>query len=384
MEDLKRHQMVFKILTPIIKPFVKWKFNYSYDDLSKIEGPYLLLVNHNMELDPALVGVSVGHQIYFVASEHIMRKGLGTWAIKKFFDPIIHLKGRQGINTVKQMMKTLRDGKSLCIFPEGDRSFNGLTRPILPSIAKVARRSGAKLVTYRIEGGYFTQPRWSLSLRKGRMRGRLIKEYSVEALKSMTNEQVNDAICRDLFEDAYETQRKERIPYRGKHLALGMESTLFVCPKCKRIGTLTTNDNRLLCDCGFFADYDVYGDLKASTGEMYTITGLDQMQLAYLRMLAGKADKDTAIFSDDVTVYQINNNHEIMMTQAGKLEAYTHYFKYCENTWHFDDMEGMAIYSRNSMTIHLKGKEGHFEIKSNESFCALKYLYLYEINRGGC
>lgn len=117
-----------------------------------------------------LVGVASEKHLYFVASEHIMRKGFATKLLMRYLKPIIHMKGCQGINTVKQMIKTLRDGQNVCIFPEGNRSFNGLTCDFEPSIAKVARRSGAKLITYRIEGGYFTQPRWSTTLRKGKIK----------------------------------------------------------------------------------------------------------------------------------------------------------------------------------------------------------------------
>ena len=105
MDALKRHQMVFKII-PVIKMFLKYRFNYTFDSLKDIEGPYLLLANHNLELDPAIVGVAAGKHLYFVASEHIMRKGFGTWALMTFFKPIIHQKGKQGMNTIKEMLKT--------------------------------------------------------------------------------------------------------------------------------------------------------------------------------------------------------------------------------------------------------------------------------------
>lgn len=69
MDELQRHQMVFKLLMPFVGVFAKWKFNYEYDSLKDIEGPYLLLPNHNLELDPALVGLAAGKQIYFVARD---------------------------------------------------------------------------------------------------------------------------------------------------------------------------------------------------------------------------------------------------------------------------------------------------------------------------
>ena len=43
------------------------------------------------------------------------------------------------------------------------------------------------------------------------------------------------------------------------------------------------------------------------------------------------------------------------------------------------DVQGLAIVSRNIMILHIKGLEGHLEIKSDISFSALKYLYLYEM-----
>ena len=173
MDELRRHQMVSKVLMPFIHVFNKWKFNYEFDSLKNIEGPYLILPNHNLELDPLLVGEAVGKQIYFVASEHLLRKGIATKLLMYFLKPIIHMKGRQGAKTVKQMLRSLQEGHKVCIFPEGNRSFNGVTMEMEAAIAKVAKKAKVKLITYRIEGGYLTQPRWATNLRRGKQ---LLKE----------------------------------------------------------------------------------------------------------------------------------------------------------------------------------------------------------------
>ena len=161
MDELQRHRMVYKILLPFVGVFTKWKFNYEYDSLKDIEGPYLLLPNHNLELDPVIIGQAAGMQIYFVASEHLLRKGIATKLLMYFLKPIIHMKGRQGAKTVKQMLRTLQEGHRVCIFPEGNRSFNGVTMEMQASIARVAKKAKVKLITYRVEGGYLTQPRRS-------------------------------------------------------------------------------------------------------------------------------------------------------------------------------------------------------------------------------
>ena len=88
--EMRRYRRAFAFFRFVLKPFLRRKFGYRYDDLSKIEGPYLLLANHNTEFDPMFVGLATKKQLFFVASEHIMRKGFGTWFLTRYFHPIIH------------------------------------------------------------------------------------------------------------------------------------------------------------------------------------------------------------------------------------------------------------------------------------------------------
>lgn len=380
MNELQRHRWTFKILMPFVDVFLKWKFNYEYDDIGDIEGPYLLLANHNLELDPVVVGRAVGHHVYFVASEHVLRKGLGTWFLMTFFKPIIHMKGKKGVATVKQMLKTLNDGHSVCIFPEGNRSFNGLTGDMETAIGKVAKKAKAKLITYRVEGGYLSQPRWSVGLRKGKLKGRLINVYTAEQLQGMTDAQINEVIVTDLAEDAYATQKRERIAFKGKDLALGMESTIFACPHCEKIGGLHSKGERFFCDCGFEAVYDVYGELTDKAGKKYTVTELDKLQREVLKKRLDNADDSELLFEDSATLHYINHAHEEEWKKQVSLKAYKGHLECGTETFYLEDMEGVAIYSRSALVLHHKTQDGHFEIKSDDiSFNALKYMYLYQL-----
>lgn len=382
MDELRRHQMVFKVLMPFVHVFTKWKFNYRYDSLKEIEGPYLLLANHNLELDPVLIGEAAGKQIYFVASEHLLRKGIATKLLMYFLKPIIHMKGRQGAKTVKQMLRALQEGHKVCIFPEGNRSFNGVTMDMEASIAKVAKKARAKLITYRIEGGYLTQPRWSTGIRRGKLRGRLINVYEPEQLAEMSDGQLGERINIDLYEDAYETQKKERAKYRGKNLALGLESTIFICPKCGEIGNLHSENDRFYCSCGFESIYDVYGDLTDEAGRKYTVTELDQQQKEALKEKIKTWKAEEPLFEDHVTIYRIGADHELIGTEVGTLKAYLDHLECGGESLDYGNMDGVAIYSRNALIIHHDSVEGHLEVKSNLSFSALKYLYLYNFIKG--
>ena len=379
MDELRRHQMVFKVLMPFIHILTKVKFNYEYDSLKEIEGPYLLLANHNMELDPVLVGEAVEKQIYFVASEHLMRKGFVTKLLMYFVKPIIHMKGRQGAKTVKQMLRMLQEGHKVCIFPEGNRSFNGVTMDMEASIAKVAKKAKVKLITFRIEGGYLTQPRWSTSTRRGKTKGRLINIYTPEQLSEMSDSQICEAIIADLHEDAYETQKTEHVKFKGKNLALGLESTLFVCPKCGEIGKLHSEDDRFYCECGFSSVYDAYGYLTDTEGKVHTVTELDEMQQKVLKEHVEACDENTPLFEDQVTIYRVGANHELIGTEQGSFKAFTDHLECGGERLDFHEIEGMAIYSRSALIIHRKNVDGHLEVKSDIRFNALKYLYLYNL-----
>lgn len=394
----RRHLRFFAFFRPIMAFVFKRKANYVWDDLSNIEGPYLLLSNHNTNYDPIFIGIATRNQLYFVSSEHVMRNKFLGGLLNFFLHPILHLKGKAGVKTISDMLRCLKAGYNVAIFPEGNRSFNGVTCDFLPTIGKLARKSGAKLVTFRMEGGYFTQPRWAFTDRCGKLYGHLVHVYDVDELQSMTDDEINDAIRRDIAEDAYETQAREHIAFKGKRLAYGLETTLFTCPKCRKIGHLHSGDNKLICDCGYSLTFNPYGELIAADGSSTTIRALDTMQRDNLTVLVqslqtaralgeirpDRIGNDTPgpIFSDDVTVMAIED-HKIISTRTGVLSAYHDHAEFDGRTFLPENIAGMAIRSRNTIVLYSADTGVQYEIKGNsEVYCALKYLYLYEIVTG--
>ena len=92
----------------------------------------------------------------------------------------------------------------------------------------MVKASGATLVTYRLEGAYLSKPRWAKSVRRGRVHGHPVNVYPPELLKTMSAAEVNAAIERDIFEDAWERQRAWQQDYRGKKLAEGLERAMYL------------------------------------------------------------------------------------------------------------------------------------------------------------
>jgi 1-acyl-sn-glycerol-3-phosphate acyltransferase len=188
--------------------------------------------------------------------------GFASALIRFFFSPIVFPKGGTDPRPLRDILNRLRNGKNVCLFAEGNRSFSGRTNRIAESTGKLARLSGAALITYRLRGGYFAAPRWGRKMRKGPIWGEPVGYYSPEELKSMKTSEISDLIRRDISEDAYETMRNSPRGYRGPGLAEELETALYLCPRCGGMGTLASRGDTLRCGCGLAVRYDEYGALR--------------------------------------------------------------------------------------------------------------------------
>ena len=98
LEHRERHRRIWRFAHPLARLFAKLRYNYSYDDLSGIEPPYLLVCNHVLNLDPVLVGAAMGEQGYFVATENLLHLGTVTKLLMRYLCPIIIQKGTRERN----------------------------------------------------------------------------------------------------------------------------------------------------------------------------------------------------------------------------------------------------------------------------------------------
>ena len=227
---MERRRRIWRVLVWLLRPFLKRRFRMEAAP-AEVPGPCLIVANHVTNWDPLLLAMSFpATPIRFVASEHIFRHGRVSRLLERLAAPIPRRKASSGADTVKACLRALRDGETVCIFAEGDACWDGLTHEVFPATGKLARSSGAALVTYRLEGGYLTLPRWSKKRRPGRMRGAVVGVYPPEELKAMKGPEITALIDRDIFEDAWARQRAEHVRYRAEDRAVGIEKGFFLCP----------------------------------------------------------------------------------------------------------------------------------------------------------
>ena len=152
MEHSKRHRIVWKLLRPVARLLLKCKFNYS-SPVYAPKGPFIVLCNHVTDWDPIFVGAAFKEQMYFVTSEHLLRLGFVSKLIMWLQAPIARQKGGSAAGAVKAMLRAMKEGHNIGLFPEGNRTWDGVTRDFPASTGKLVRSCGGTLVTFRLSGG---------------------------------------------------------------------------------------------------------------------------------------------------------------------------------------------------------------------------------------
>ena len=367
-----KQQIIWTILRSLVYPYVKIKFGYTYEKAKDLPETYIVLSNHTTDFDPIFVGLSFPKFMHFVASEHVARWKFLSTLINFAFAPIWRYKGSVAASTVIDVFKKVKEKKNVALFAEGARTWDGITCPILPSTGKMVKKAHCGLVTYKIVGGYFASPRWSQSnTRKGYVHGAPVNIYTQEQLEAMSVDEINEAINRDLYEDAYERQMQEPKKYTGKDLAKYMENLLFICPKCGKVDTIQTEGNTVKCsECDLSIQYNEYGML---TGNRFnTVKELTDWQKSEVEKAALADAVYTASSGRMITV----KKHEETLVAEGPITLSSKSL-ICGNTEiPLDQISDMSIHGRRGLV--LTAQKQYYELVPSAEANALKFLWLYE------
>ncbi|NLW71026.1 MAG: 1-acyl-sn-glycerol-3-phosphate acyltransferase [Eubacteriaceae bacterium] len=260
-----------KFLYHTLKTLFGWAicllYGFSYKKYKPEAENFIMISNHLTDVDFLCMVKSFPNHFYYVASDAIGRNSFLHNLLTLLVNPIWRKKTTNDLTTVYQILKRTKAGESVCIFAEGGRSMDGRTLPVAASTGKLIKAAGVALITYKIKGGYFIQPRWAKKFRRGKFSGEVIGEYSAEQIKNMSAQQVQSIIEEDIFEDAYATQREVMAKYTGKNIAESIEVALYLCPECKGLSTLHSKGDKFTCEsCGRVFKYDEYGFIESADG----------------------------------------------------------------------------------------------------------------------
>lgn len=247
---LERHKRVRKIFAFPIWALTHLRYPVKIEKAPD-DSQALILFNHQTALDQFLVGLAFPQPVYYVASEDLFSIGPLARAMEYLVAPIPIKKQSTDIRAVKTCLRVAREGGSIAIAPEGNRTYSGRPCFMNPAIGSLAKKLKLPVLLFRIEGGYGVHPRWSDGVRRGPMRAYVAERIEPEELKTMSPEAIYERIRQGLNVD--ETQISGR--YRGRKRAEYLERMLYVCPKCG-LSRFESRGDRVRClSCGLEASY---------------------------------------------------------------------------------------------------------------------------------
>ena len=115
-------------------------------------GGYIVAANHASLLDPPIVGLYLPRQVQFFARQTLWKPGFAAWWLNSVGCIPVDRDGGGDIGALKNVLKALKDGRVVILFPEGTRSPDGRLRSPRPGVGFIACKSQAPVVPARIFG----------------------------------------------------------------------------------------------------------------------------------------------------------------------------------------------------------------------------------------
>lgn len=370
-----RHRVVRAIAYAILYPYSRIKYGLTVKKFKEEEKrPYLVLYNHQTAFDQFFVGMSFRQSLYYVASEDLFSKGWISSLIRYLVAPIPIKKQATDVAAVMTCIRLAREGGSIALAPEGNRTYSGKTEYINPAIAPMARKMGLPILLYRIEGGYGVHPRWSDVVRRGRMVCGVSRKIEPQEYQSMTDEE----LCALIRSELYVNEGQKDHCFYHKRSAEYLERAMYVCPQCG-LSVFESKKDTVTCKrCGRAVRYLPSKELSGVgfafpfhfTSEWY------DYQCDFVNRL-NPADytkeplyRDTAALSE-VIVYKKKKP----LCKRASIALYGDRITVGDAVFPFDEISAVTVLGKNKLNVYYDKRI--YQLKGGKRFNALKYVNLY-------
>jgi 1-acyl-sn-glycerol-3-phosphate acyltransferase len=321
------------------------------------KGPYLLLANHSNNFDGLFLQCLINRPIRFVVTDAMFKKKV-LGKLMEFVGFIPKRKLVTDSKAIRLIIRAIKDGDIVGIFPEGGRNWDGKTGPISPATYRLAKLLGVPVVTACIKGAYLSEPRWADTKRRGLVEV-CFQTHFDNGMKPDLDD-IEQQIAAALTHNEADWQRQRKIAFKGKALSKGFERLLFVCPACKRIGALESTDERVRClACGASYRLDAYGFVHAINGKLPAdnTPALHEWQLHHLTSRFFNARPGMILMSDDgARLYCAKSNDQpFTFEESGTLSLKSGSMMIGQRVFDISQMHGISVYFKSDIEFRYNG-----------------------------
>lgn len=364
----------------VLKPIARIKYGARIEKfVAQGKRQYLIMMNHQTAFDQFFIGMAFKGPVYYVASEDLFSNGWVSKLIEYLVAPIPIKKQATDFHAVRTCLRVAKEGGTIAVCPEGNRTYSGKTGYIKPSIVGLARVLKLPVALMRLEGGYGVQPRWSDGTRKGKMRAYVSRVLEPEEYAAMSDEELFALIEKELYRDEGTIDGT----YKSKRLAEYLERAIYVCPYCGLSHFESRND---LIECKICRKKIRYLPTKELKGEGFEfpfrfVGEWYDHQCAFVNSLDLASSGDMPIYEEEARFCEvIPYKKKVLIAKRAKLSLYGDKIivaaengdRFCLP---FEKITVATVLGRNKLNIYFDGKI--FQFKSDKRFNALKYVNIY-------
>ena len=265
--------------------------------LDKASSPYIMLSNHESFFD-FLYLHKLNHpkNPSFIVNEYYCTRPiarhvpLGCSIIpKKLFVT--------EMRTPLSIMRNIKRGYPVVLFPEGRLSPDGRSNIFLPGAA-LYKKLGVDLVLVKITGAYLADPKWRRKRFMSDIKVKVERVIKKDEMQNMSAEELEKIIENTLLNDASENPNR-LFPQKDK--AKGLENILYRCIDCGSLYTTKGIGNDLICTaCGskHSIDENYHFTTEPSTISKY-YDGIKALEAGDLDKLDLHAKVRTKVFAEN-------------------------------------------------------------------------------------
>ncbi len=170
-------------------------------------GPALLLSNHQSFLDPVLCGVGLPRELDYIARNSLFRNRWFAWYIRSLNAFPIQ-RDQADLAAVRTIIKRLRSGRAVVLFPEATRTRDGRIRPIKGGFDLIVRKANAPAIPVIIDGAFESWPRTQLLPSLGRITVSYGKPITPQQANTLRREELVELLNRRLREMQTRVRRR--------------------------------------------------------------------------------------------------------------------------------------------------------------------------------
>ena len=333
---------------------------------------YIVLSNHQGSLDGIFLPYTFSRHLYAVLTDTFMSKGWVAKLLKHQFGIIGKKKGAVDVKANMEMIRCVKEGGSLLIFPEGNRSYAEFQFDMTDGLAKFVRFFNKPIVLFNFHGAMGSDPRFGRKTRKGPYYGEVKRVLEPDEIKDWSNEKLTEVIKENL--KVYDSESGDL--YKSNKRAEYLERMLFVCPKCGKVETLYSKGNYVYCkECGLKVEYTEDLHLRSDDPDFKFSRLVDwyDYQIRFVKNL--KVGEGVIFKSGNAKLYISKPNKKRKLVANGPVELTEKTIKFAEKTIDIHEIEIASPI--NGTNFNFSTSTDDYYVKGDARFNPLKFVLMF-------